>query len=205
MGSWIGGNVRSSTNLSSLALPGLEVRASVLVALISAMEKLYSCVGCAKRFKVVSTPERPAYNQHEVEMNAECPFCCKTNAIVWPQGDFPRVVTEDGNPPEGLGGLKMEILSTARQLVAERLGVIPASRKLAGLRHYVEPDIGEMLLTFAGIDSETDTLPIGAERKEWNRKALERKDREIWHAEQFYRDTAIKAATELIRLLERPS
>ena len=99
----------------------------------------------------------------------------------------------------------MEILSTAKQLVADRLGVIPASRKLAGLRHYAEPYLAEVLLTFAGIDSETDTLPIGAERKEWDREALERKDQEIQQAEQFYRATAIKAAAEVIRLLETPS
>ena len=76
--------------------------------------------------------------------------------------------------------------------------MIPASRKLAGLRHYVEPHIAEVILTFVGIDSETDTLPIGAQRKEWNRDALQRKDREIEYAEQFYRDT------QLIRLLETP-
>ena len=62
-----------------------------------------------------------------------------------------------------------------------------------------------MLLTFTGIDSETDTLPIGEVRKVWSREALERIDPEIQHAEQLYRETAIKAATQIILLLERPS
>jgi len=169
------------------------------------MEKLYSCVGCAKRFKVVSRPDKPISQQHEVERNVECPFCCKINAIVWPQHGFLRVMTEEGESSEHLRGVEREILSTAKQLVAERLGVIPASRKLAGLRHYVEPEVAEVLLIFAGIDSETDTLPIGPVRKEWNPEVLQRRDREIEDAERFYRDSAIKAATELIRLLERPS
>jgi hypothetical protein len=166
------------------------------------MEKFHSCVGCSKRFKVVSKLDRLT-KQHEVEMNVECPFCSKINAIVWPQDDgLPHVLTEDGKSSHHLGGIKKEILSSAKQLVAERLGVIAASRKLAGLRHYVEPQIAEVLLTFVGIDSETDSLPIGVQRNLWDREALQRKDREIADAEQFYRDRAIKAATELIRRLE---
>lgn len=57
------------------------------------MEKLYICAGCAKQFKVMSDAAFPVYKQHEVEMNVECPFCSKTNAIVWPQDDcLPLVV-----------------------------------------------------------------------------------------------------------------
>ena len=148
-----------------------------------AMEKFYTCVACSKRFKVLSRPDSHIYRQHEVEMNVECPYCSKTNAIVWPQDEcLPCVLTEDGKPSRRLGGIQMEILSTARELVAERLGMIPASRKLAGLRQYdqyVEPQIAKVLLTFVGIDSETDTLPIGAVRKQWSPEALQRKDREI--------------------------
>jgi len=54
-------------------------------------------------------------------------------------------------------------------------------------------------------DSETDAHPIGRVRKEWNRGALEEKDREIAEAERFYRDSAMSAAAELIRLLDAPS
>ena len=83
--------------------------------------------------------------------------------------------------------------------------MIAASRELGYLRHEVEPHVANVLLTFAGIDSETDDLPIGGVRKEWSQEALQRKDQEIAAAERFYRDSAIDAATELIRLLERPS
>ena len=90
------------------------------------MEKLYSCVGCANRFKVVSRPDKPRSTQHEVERNVECPHCYKTNAIVWPQHGFLLVMTEDGKPPVKLDGWRLEILSTAKQLIANRLCVIPA-------------------------------------------------------------------------------
>ena len=167
------------------------------------MEKFYTCVACSKRFKALNRLDNPIYKQHEVEMNVECPYCSKTNAIVWPQDEcLPHVLTEDGKPSQRIQGIQKEILSTAKQLIAERLGVIEASRKLAGLRQYVEPATAEVLLTFVGIDSVTDALPIGAERKYWNREALQRKDREIEEAERFYRDSATKAAAELIRLLE---
>jgi DNA-directed RNA polymerase subunit RPC12/RpoP len=56
------------------------------------MEKLYTCVGCSKNFKVLSQPDYPVCKQHEVEMNVECPFCSKTNAIVWPQDEFLSLV-----------------------------------------------------------------------------------------------------------------
>lgn len=44
--------------------------------------------------------------------------------------------------------------------------------------------------------------PMHARR---DRLVLQRKDREIEDAERLYWDSAIKAATELIRLLEKPS
>jgi len=50
------------------------------------MEKLYRCVSCTKEFKVISDPTFPLYKAHEVEMNVECPFCSRINAIVWPAG-----------------------------------------------------------------------------------------------------------------------
>ena len=60
------------------------------------MEKPYRCVSCAKQFKVLNDPTLPVYKNHEVEMNVECPFCSKANAIVWPQDNFePLVVPAD--------------------------------------------------------------------------------------------------------------
>jgi len=52
-----------------------------------------------------------------------------------------------------------------------------------------------------GIDSETDTLPLGEVRQYWNAEALERKDREIAEAEAFYGDAVREVASRLVRLL----
>jgi len=101
--------------------------------------------------------------------------------------------------------VRVQILRIARQMLAGEVGIIAASRELGYLRHEVEPQLANVLVTFTAIDSETDALPVGDLRKEWSAEALERKDKEIAEAEDFYRDTAINAATELIRFLERPS
>jgi hypothetical protein len=54
------------------------------------------------------------------------------------------------------------------------------------------------LLTFVGIDSETDTLPVGEVRRYWAAHALHRKDVEIDRAEQLYAATARQAAAALV-------
>jgi DNA-directed RNA polymerase subunit RPC12/RpoP len=170
------------------------------------MEKLYTCVACAQRFKILSRPDNLVYKQHEVEMNVECPFCSKTNAVVWPQDEsLPLVRTVDGQPSQNQRWVEIQILRTAKELIAGRLGVIAASRELNRFRHDVEPQVADVLLTFAGIDSETDALPVGDVREEWSPDALTRKDREITEAEDLYRNSAINAASELIRLLETRS
>lgn len=97
------------------------------------------------------------------------------------------------------------MLALSRGLVAGYVGVIAAARELKGFNDGVEPEIGALLNVFAGIDSETDALPIGDERALWNAEALVREDRKILAAEQRWRDDALAAATQLIRLLEQNS
>jgi hypothetical protein len=73
---------------------------------------------------------------------------------------------------------------------------------LSALHHEVDAGVAEVLIVFVGIDCETDTLPIGEVRQHWSPEALERKDREIVEVENFYRESATKAATRLLELLE---
>src|SRR5215470_4421033 len=110
------------------------------------------------------------------------------------ENDYKQASERDKN-------VRSRILFVANQLMVGQLGVIAASRELSHLRHDADPEAAELLLTFAGIDSETDALPIGKVRNEWNREALKSKDIEIAEAEQFYRVSAMNAAAELIRLL----
>jgi hypothetical protein len=100
---------------------------------------------------------------------------------------------------------KAKILFFAKQLLADRLGVIATSRMLSPFRYDAENEIAELLIVFAGIDSETDSLPVGAVREYWAPEALARKDTEIAEAENLYRNDATEAAISLVALLEEPS
>jgi hypothetical protein len=97
---------------------------------------------------------------------------------------------------------KREVLSLAKQLLAGQSGVIATARALAPFRHSSDSELSKILLTFTAIDSETDTLPLGNLRNSWSPEALEGKDREIAEAEDFYRSSAVDAATLIVRLLE---
>jgi DNA-directed RNA polymerase subunit RPC12/RpoP len=59
------------------------------------IEKVYTCRGCSKNFKVVDDPTEAPSAQHEIECNVECPYCGRTNAIVWPQHGFHLVEPMD--------------------------------------------------------------------------------------------------------------
>ena len=112
---------------------------------------------------------------------------------------------DDQHDSESRTRAKSQVLALAKQLLTGRLGAIAASRKLSPLRHELESELAEVLLVFTAIDSETDTLPIGEVRQHWNREALERKDREITEAEDYYHDRAMEAAYRLVQILEGPS
>jgi hypothetical protein len=101
-------------------------------------------------------------------------------------------------------GPNREILLLAKEFIAGKAGVIQTARALAPLRHDADSEVNELLLTFTGIDSVTDTLPVGHVRSYWAPGALEQKDREIARTEDFYREAAVNAATRLIRLLDDP-
>lgn len=59
------------------------------------MEKIYTCIGCRRVFKITDDPARSPSKQHDVERNVSCPFCGRINAIVWPQHGFLLVLPAD--------------------------------------------------------------------------------------------------------------
>ncbi len=94
---------------------------------------------------------------------------------------------------------RQKVARIAQDIVSNHIGVIEASRLLARLRFGVAVDQWDPdFITFVGIDSETDDLPLGEARHHWSPSALALKDVEIAHAEEFYRDSALVAASHLI-------
>jgi hypothetical protein len=69
------------------------------------------------------------------------------------------------------------------------------------LRGEVGQDLEGVFETFVGVDSETDDLPVGPVRAEWNPAVLALKDIEIARCERQYRSVVLKACRELIQKL----
>ncbi len=64
------------------------------------------------------------------------------------------------------------------------------------------PELGDVLLTFVAIDSETDALPIGALRKTWHPSTAAVEDRKIADAEERFGEAAHNACRRVLKLLE---
>jgi hypothetical protein len=94
---------------------------------------------------------------------------------------------------------RQKVARTAQDILDGRIGVIEASRRLSSLRFGVGGDEWDPdFLTFVGIDSETDDLPVGQARQHWAPDALAKKDAEIARCEKLYREPAREAASHLV-------
>lgn len=94
------------------------------------------------------------------------------------------------------------LASLANDLIDGRLGVVEATRRLCAFQG-LEQQLDARIDVFIAIASETDALPVGEERALWRQDALARSDNEIAVAEQRWRERAISAAKELVRLIEQ--
>lgn len=77
----------------------------------------------------------------------------------------------------------------ARRILAREIGLIAGCRQMTDIRSRGNLFDCEELLPFVGVESETDTLPLGGVRAHWSPAALLEADREIARAEALYRDT----------------
>ena len=95
---------------------------------------------------------------------------------------------------------RQKVVGLARELLAGRIGVVEAARRITALRgDRVELDeFDPDFVTFLGIDRETDYLPVGDERTHWAADALAAKDLEIARSDEFYRTRALAAASHLV-------
>lgn len=97
-----------------------------------------------------------------------------------------------------------QIVAICQAILNKEIGVIAGSRILNRLEvELLHNEVGwfqrdEDFVAFAAIDSETDHLPVDAERQNWSVEALERKDEEIAKSEALYRDDAFTACRILI-------
>ena len=100
--------------------------------------------------------------------------------------------------------IRGKIIAICEAILNEEIGVIAGSRRLNRLEgELLHKEVGwfqrnEDFQTFVAVDSETDHLPVDAERHNWSVDALGRKDEEIAKAEALYKDDIFAACRKLI-------
>lgn len=88
----------------------------------------------------------------------------------------------------------------AADILAGRRGLLEAAHELKGRlwqAGLTEDDAD--LAAFVLIDSETDALPLGAERQYWEPRALAGKDEDIARAEAWARPFGLAACTNVVK------
>ena len=100
--------------------------------------------------------------------------------------------------PEPISPLAEEIVLACRRMLSGQIGVLSAARQIKSLAFRLHGDkyVHDKFRIFIAIDSETDHLPVGPERRHWAPDALVRKDADI-------RDTRIPGARSPLRRLGR--
>jgi hypothetical protein len=94
--------------------------------------------------------------------------------------------------------IRGKIVAICEAVLADEIGIIAASRYLSALGLELFEGRHEDFITFDAVDSETDDLPVNAERKNWNDEALKQKDQEIAAAEALYKNDVTAACRKLI-------
>jgi hypothetical protein len=105
---------------------------------------------------------------------------------------------------EQLKLIRRKAIETAKAILEEKIGVIEGSRLMEKLlRQAAIPEDDSDLLSFMGIVSETDDLPVGEVRQHWSAEALKEEDIEIRRCEKLYRQVARKACVQVIERWKR--
>ena len=88
------------------------------------------------------------------------------------------------------------IAQIASQMIAKEIDLIEGCRRISRLAGDLDDGRADVFTVFAGVDSETDDLPLGAKRKLWNELSLARKDEEkkcyLLEAEDVILDACVR-------------
>jgi hypothetical protein len=95
-------------------------------------------------------------------------------------------------------------LAIAHGMLTRETGIIEGSRALSLPRHEFQTEAAVLFSPFVAIESETDDLPIGPVRQEWNPHVLARRDIEISRCEDLFRPQALEACRQLVERLHVP-
>jgi hypothetical protein len=100
--------------------------------------------------------------------------------------------------------INAELVSAARDFLADKVGVIATARILKPHLHALEdyrPDLAKTTRMVVAIDSETDALPIGNVREMWHPSTAAIEDAKAKHSEELCRQDISAVCRELVRVL----
>ena len=104
-----------------------------------------------------------------------------------------------------LASLRRTVVEVASGVLDGSLGIIEAVRRLVFLSSQLGIGHEEPFLSLSGIDSETDTFPVGAARSLWSEPALAREDAARKAYEDEVRVEVREACELLLRRFRQPS
>ena len=98
---------------------------------------------------------------------------------------------------------RRQVVGIARAMLAHEINFLLGARRLASLWHQTGvQDNDSDFATFTSIDSETDDLPLGDMRQQWDAQALAKLQPDIDAAEEWARDFGELACLALIKRFE---
>ena len=101
---------------------------------------------------------------------------------------------------ESIAEARDRMLALAGAILRGEVGVLLGAARMLEFRYGAGLDEwDDDMITFVGIESQEDHLPVGHVRQLWSAEALARVDPEIAMAEAFHRPAAFAACESLIR------
>ncbi len=99
-----------------------------------------------------------------------------------------------------LGSPHGQVVEAAAALLRGELGVIEGARRLSSLAHLVVDDwtADPDFRAFGALDTETDHLPVGAQRQLWDSEALAERDAVVQRIEREARAEIVAACRSVI-------
>ena len=108
-------------------------------------------------------------------------------------------MTERMSHEEYVAMQRRRVAELARQILSGELDVLDGSSRIASLRGEIEIDLNDDdIMTFVGVMSETDHLPVGAEAQNWSHEALARKEPDVRRARAWATDIVRQPCANLV-------
>ena len=94
---------------------------------------------------------------------------------------------------------RQELVSVAGAMLAGDMNLIEGVRRICGLRFAVGDPDNEVFLPIRGIESETDSFPVGSARLNWSPEYLQRMDAELQSYLASAKDDILQACDEIVK------